>query len=250
MTVNSRDRAPARAGRRGALAAALLLAPRAAAASRSRRSAPSRVVAFGDETEPDRRHPRRRQRQQVQRQRDGLGDRPDARLPRQPDLGPERRGALRPGLPAVQSAADAVDRADEPDPRRRSARARPTWRRRSTPSRPTARSAAATWSRCWSARTTSSPSTSSTRRRARSQLIANVEAEGAEVGRQVNRLADLGAKVLLATVARRRRHAVRDRTSAAAHTDTDRAALLTRLTAALQRRRCAGRSSTTAARSA
>ena len=32
------------------------------------------------------------------------------------------------------------------------------------------------------------------------QLIANVEAEGAEVGRQVNRITDTGAKVLLATI--------------------------------------------------
>jgi len=62
------------------------------------------------------------------------------------------------------------------------------------------------------------------------QLIAKVEAEGAEVGRQVNRIANTGAKVLLATVvdlgitpfggAER-----------AAHADVDRAALLSRLTA-------------------
>lgn len=60
------------------------------------------------------------------------------------------------------------------------------------------------------------------------QLIANVEAEGAEVGRQVNRLTDLGAKVLLATTidVGVTPLAVRER---AAHTDTDRAALLTRL---------------------
>ena len=32
------------------------------------------------------------------------------------------------------------------------------------------------------------------------QLIANVEAEGAEVGRQVNRITDTGAKVLLSTI--------------------------------------------------
>jgi phospholipase/lecithinase/hemolysin len=32
------------------------------------------------------------------------------------------------------------------------------------------------------------------------QLVANVEAEGAEVGRQVNRITDTGAKVLLATI--------------------------------------------------
>lgn len=61
------------------------------------------------------------------------------------------------------------------------------------------------------------------------ELIANVEAAGQEAGRQVNRLTDLGAKVLLATsfdpgitpfgTAER-----------AAHADTDRAALLTRLT--------------------
>jgi outer membrane lipase/esterase len=60
------------------------------------------------------------------------------------------------------------------------------------------------------------------------QLIANVEAEGAEVGRQVNRITDTGAKVLLSTImdvgfspfgtAER-----------LAHADTDRAALLSQL---------------------
>jgi phospholipase/lecithinase/hemolysin len=61
------------------------------------------------------------------------------------------------------------------------------------------------------------------------QLIANVEAEGAELGRQVNRLTDLGARVLLATVVDVgvTPFAADERT---AHTDTDRAALLTRLT--------------------
>jgi len=61
------------------------------------------------------------------------------------------------------------------------------------------------------------------------ELIAVVEAAGAETGRQVNHLTDLGAKVLLATIfdmgftpfgAAER----------AAHADTDRAALLSRLT--------------------
>ncbi len=60
------------------------------------------------------------------------------------------------------------------------------------------------------------------------QLIANVEAEGAEVGRQVNRLADLGAKVILSTIidVGVTPYAAAERT---ANTDTDRAALLTRL---------------------
>ena len=61
------------------------------------------------------------------------------------------------------------------------------------------------------------------------ELIGIVEAAGAETGRQVNHLTDLGAKVLLATIfdmgftpfgAAER----------AAHADTDRAALLSRLT--------------------
>ncbi len=62
------------------------------------------------------------------------------------------------------------------------------------------------------------------------QLTANVEAEGAEVGRQVNRLAGLGAKVLLATVpdVGVTPFAINERNS---HADTDRAALLTRLKA-------------------
>ncbi|MEO5845246.1 MAG: esterase, partial [Caldimonas sp.] len=60
------------------------------------------------------------------------------------------------------------------------------------------------------------------------QLIANVEAQGALVGRQVNRLGDLGAKVLLATIVDVgvTPFAVAER---AAHADIDRAALLSRL---------------------
>jgi outer membrane lipase/esterase len=60
------------------------------------------------------------------------------------------------------------------------------------------------------------------------ELIANVEAAGAETGRQVNRVIDTGAKVLLATIVDVgvTPFAVAER---AAHTDTDRAALLTRM---------------------
>jgi outer membrane lipase/esterase len=62
------------------------------------------------------------------------------------------------------------------------------------------------------------------------QLIANVEAEGAEVGRQVNRITDTGAKVLLSTVIDMgvTPFGIAERNG---HADTDRAALLTRLTA-------------------
>ena len=60
------------------------------------------------------------------------------------------------------------------------------------------------------------------------QLIANVEAEGTEVGNQVNRLADTGVKVLVSTAVdvgvTPFGYAER-----AAHADTDRAALLSRL---------------------
>ncbi len=60
------------------------------------------------------------------------------------------------------------------------------------------------------------------------QLTANVEAEGAEVGRQVNRLADTGAKVILASIidVGGTPFATAERN---AHADTDRAALLSRL---------------------
>jgi phospholipase/lecithinase/hemolysin len=60
------------------------------------------------------------------------------------------------------------------------------------------------------------------------ELIANVEAAGAETGRQVNRLTDLGAKVLLATIFDMgvTPFGVAER---AANTDIDRAALLTQL---------------------
>ena len=60
------------------------------------------------------------------------------------------------------------------------------------------------------------------------ELIANVEAAGAEAGRQVNRIADTGAKVLLATIydVGATPFAAAER---AAHTDVDRAALLSRL---------------------
>jgi outer membrane lipase/esterase len=62
------------------------------------------------------------------------------------------------------------------------------------------------------------------------QLTANVEAEGAEAGRQVNRLTGAGAKVLLATVidVGVTPFGLAER---AGHADTDRAALLTRLAA-------------------
>jgi len=62
------------------------------------------------------------------------------------------------------------------------------------------------------------------------QLIAKVEAEGAEVGRQVNRIVNTGAKVLLATVIDLgvTPFAGNER---AAHSDVDRAVLLTHLTA-------------------
>jgi outer membrane lipase/esterase len=61
------------------------------------------------------------------------------------------------------------------------------------------------------------------------QLTANIQAAGAEAGRQVNRMADLGAKVLLATAidVGGTPFAIAEK---AAHADTDRAALLTRLT--------------------
>jgi len=61
-------------------------------------------------------------------------------------------------------------------------------------------------------------------------LTAQVEAAGAETGRQVNRIADTGAKVLLATTidVGVTPFAIAERT---AHADTDRAALLTRLSA-------------------
>jgi phospholipase/lecithinase/hemolysin len=60
------------------------------------------------------------------------------------------------------------------------------------------------------------------------QLIANVEAEGAEVGRQVNRITDTGAKVLLSTIVDvgLTPYGFSER---AAHADTDRAAVLTQL---------------------
>jgi outer membrane lipase/esterase len=63
------------------------------------------------------------------------------------------------------------------------------------------------------------------------EITANVEAAGEETGRQVNRLADLGAKVLLATTpdAGVTPFALAENL---AHADTDRAAMLTRLSAA------------------
>ncbi len=61
------------------------------------------------------------------------------------------------------------------------------------------------------------------------QITANVEAAGAEAGRQVNRLAATGAKVLLSTIVDAGPSPF-GRAERAAHADTDRAALLTRLT--------------------
>lgn len=60
------------------------------------------------------------------------------------------------------------------------------------------------------------------------QITANVEAAGAETGRQVNRLADAGSKVLVATIydVGKTPYATAER---AGHIDTDRAALLSRL---------------------
>ena len=64
------------------------------------------------------------------------------------------------------------------------------------------------------------------------QLSANLDAAGAEIGRQVNRLADSGVRVLVATVpdAGITPFAVAEKI---ANADTDRGALLTRLTARL-----------------
>ncbi|MEP7301310.1 MAG: SGNH/GDSL hydrolase family protein [Caldimonas sp.] len=61
------------------------------------------------------------------------------------------------------------------------------------------------------------------------QLTANVEAAGAEVGRQVNRLADIGAKVIISTIpdVGVSPFAIAEK---AAHVDTDRQALIGRLT--------------------
>ena len=61
------------------------------------------------------------------------------------------------------------------------------------------------------------------------QLIANVEAAGATLGTQVNRIADAGAKVLVATIPNLglTPFALAER---AANSDIDRAALLTRMT--------------------
>lgn len=60
-------------------------------------------------------------------------------------------------------------------------------------------------------------------------LSANVQVAGAEVGRQVNRLADLGAKVIIATIpdVGHSPYAVAEK---AAHVDTDRQAMIIRLT--------------------
>jgi outer membrane lipase/esterase len=60
------------------------------------------------------------------------------------------------------------------------------------------------------------------------QLVANVEAQGEEVGRQVNRIADTGAKVLLATIMDVG-YSPFGSAERAAHADTDRAALLSQL---------------------
>jgi outer membrane lipase/esterase len=61
------------------------------------------------------------------------------------------------------------------------------------------------------------------------QITANVEAAGAEAGRQVNRLAATGAKVLIATIVDTGLSPL-GRSEQNSHADTDRAALLTRLT--------------------
>ena len=60
------------------------------------------------------------------------------------------------------------------------------------------------------------------------QLIANVEAEGAEVGRQVNRITDTGAKVLLSTIMDVG-YTPFARAEFLAHADTNRSALLSQL---------------------
>jgi outer membrane lipase/esterase len=60
------------------------------------------------------------------------------------------------------------------------------------------------------------------------QLIANVEAEGAEVGRQVNRITDTGAKVILSTIMDVG-YTPFARAEFVAHADTNRSALLSQL---------------------
>lgn len=61
------------------------------------------------------------------------------------------------------------------------------------------------------------------------QITANLEAAGAEVGRQVNRIAATGAKVLIATIVDTGLSPF-GMAERASHADTDRAALLSRLT--------------------
>ena len=189
----------------------------------------SRVIAFGDEIE------------HASLDLDGdangrkfsvngtvLGDRPDDRLPRQPRSGSRRRAASTAFVfPGVQPGGlDGV--------RRRVSRIRATVGARAAdlggadrrPAGRERRSATATWSRCWWARTTSLAQYRSTRRMSEDRDHRQRRGRRAlEVGRQVNRLADTGAKVLLSTIldVGLTPFAIAER---AAHADTDRAALL------------------------
>ena len=102
---------------------------------------------------------------------------------------------------------------------------------------------------CWSASTTFSPQYAQYPAVGEPTLTANVQAAGAELGNQVNRLANAGAKVIVDDDPRRRLLTPFALAEKAAHIDTDRAALITRLVAAFNAR-CARRSSTTATASA
>ena len=224
--------------------------PRAAAATTGRATSRQPRIAFGDEIERHRRCQRRRQRPQVQRQRDRLGDRSDARLPVNPIWVQSVATLVRPGLSA--SATTAPRRSSRrpagsaPPP----ARVPPTWPGRSMPSRPKRP--------LRRRRSGDRPDRPERRPRAvcsnfpapsEAQLIAKVEAAGARLGRQVNRIANAGAKVLLSTDPRPRPHAVRDRRARRARRHRPGGAADAPHRDA-STRRCARRSSTTAARSA
>ncbi len=114
--------------------------PRAAAATRCRRSTPARIIAFGDETSVIVDSAGQRQRQQVLGQRDRLRHRPDARLHAQSALDPDPRLQLRARLSRMQQRHIAGDGAASAGFARPSAPRPPTWPRRSTPRSPRARS--------------------------------------------------------------------------------------------------------------
>ena len=201
MTVNSREKRARRARRCGAAPRRCWWPPAAAAASRRRRFHASRVIAFGDESSLI-----------VDTRSDANGSKYSVNATvsatdqtvvcgAQSDLDPERRRVLRPGLPGVQPGPQRGRRAGQPHPRgARRARRRP-GAQIDAQQADSPLGAGDLVTRAGRRERRARRSTASTRRSSEDPARSPTSRPPApSVGRQVNRLTDTGAKVLISTI--------------------------------------------------